>query len=85
MVEIFFAECEPSVYLLQMINMTGWNGMTFFEPWALDGMEVRFTGISPVSAEVMTEEGLKPVPLENGCLKCPMKKGQLYQAFKIQV
>ena len=85
MVEIFFAECEPSVYLLQMINMTGWNGMTFFEPWALDGMEVRFTGISPVSAEVMTEEGLKPVPLENGCLKCPMKKGQLYQALKIQV
>ena len=45
--------------------------MTFFEPVGTGRMEVRFTGISPVSAEVMTEEGLKPVPLENGCLSAP--------------
>ena len=51
------AECAPSTYMLQMINITGYNGMTFFQPNDIEDLWIRLTGLDPVSVEEMTEHG----------------------------
>ena len=70
--------------MFQMINMTGWNGMTFFEPYAMENLRVRFKELNPVSVMEMTADGLKPVAYENG-MDCSMKSGELYKAYRIRV
>ena len=40
MVEVFLNRC-PGGYLLQMVNLTGFNGTTFFEPLPLSELKVR--------------------------------------------
>lgn len=84
MVEIFFAACAPSVYMLQMINMTGFNGMSFFQPLELQNIEIRLNGITPVSVEKMTEDGLIPVEYQEKMV-CKMAAGEVYQAFLVRV
>lgn len=84
MVELFLAECAPDTYMFQMINMTGWNGMTFFEPYAMENLHVRFKELNPISVMEMTADGLKPAVYENG-MDCSMKNGELYKAYLIRV
>ncbi len=84
MVEVFMAKCGPSTYMLQMINLTGCSGVTFFKPYPLENLRVRFKGIRPVRVEEMTSRGLIPAEYEDG-LVCSMKTEQLYKAYLIRV
>lgn len=84
MVEMFLAECGPSLYMLQMINMTGYNGMTFFKPYDMENLSIRFTRLQPVSVEEMTEDGLVPVEYKDG-FTCSMKAGTIYKSYLIRV
>ncbi len=83
MAEMFFAKCGHSTYMLQIINMTGFNGMSFFEPLDLDKLHIKFTNIVPVQVEEMTKEGLKPIPYEEG-FECSMNQGAVYKSFLIR-
>ncbi len=83
MVEMFFAECGPSVYMLQLLNLTGYNGMTFFKPYDMENLRIRLKGVNPVSVEEMTPEGLAPVEYKDG-ITCSMKDGELYKAWIVR-
>lgn len=83
MVELFLAECAPSTYMLQMINITGYNGMTFFQPSDIEDLWIRLTGLDPVSVEEMTEHGLVPVEYSDR-LTCSMKDGEIYKSYLIK-
>lgn len=47
MVEIFFSQCDDSLYMLQFINLTRFNGMTFFEPLEVRDISVKFEMFRP--------------------------------------
>lgn len=83
MVEMFFAECGPSTYMLQIINMTGFNGMSFFKPLDVDGIRIRLTGLTPASVEEMTLEGLVTTDYQDG-LTCSLKNGEVYKAYLVK-
>ncbi len=84
MVEMFLSKCGPSTYMLQLLNMTGFNGMTFFRPYAMDHLKIRLKNITPVSVEEMTSEGLEAVDYKDG-LSCSLKEGELYKSWIIRV
>lgn len=84
MVETFFAECAPDTYMLQLINMTGYNGMTFFKPFDLENLWIRFKNLKPRSVEKMAENGLVPVAYKDG-MSCSLCEGSLYQSYLIRV
>ena len=84
MVEMFLAECAPDTYMLQMINMTGYNGMTFFKPHDLENLQIRFKNLKPVSVEEMTADGLVPVEYQDGMV-CALRDGELYKSYLIRV
>jgi len=81
MVEMFFSKIDESTYMLQMINMTGYNGMTFFKPLAVD-FEVKFNDIIPKEVQEMHESGLKQISC-NGKLNVHLS--DLYKAFLVRV
>ncbi len=84
MVEMFLSQCGQSVYMLQMINMTGYNGMTFFKPYAMENLHIRFTQLKPVNIEEMTSEGLRKVEYKDG-MTFTMAAGELYKSYLIKV
>lgn len=84
MVEMFFSQIDDSLYLLQLINMTGFNGMTFFEPSEIPETSVVFNDIKPAFVKVMTKTGLQDTFYENG-MKISMEKGEVYKAFLVQL
>ena len=84
MVEMFLAECAPETYMLQMINLTGYNGMTFFESHEIKNIKVKFKEITPVLVEELTEQGLKATEYQDG-MTFNLEKGELYKAFLIHV
>ena len=66
-----------------MINITGYNGMTFFQPNDIEDLWIRLTGLDPVSVEEMTEHGLVPVEYSDR-LTCSMKDGEIYKSYLIK-
>ena len=83
MVEMFLAPCGGGAHMLQLINLTGFNGMTFFEPPAIADIEVRLTDIAPAEIHELTETGLQPVS-PSRCLHISLRKGELYKAFLLR-
>lgn len=84
MVEMILSECEPGTYMLQLINLTGYNGMTFFAPREMKNLRVKFREINPVHVEELTDHGLETIAYENG-MTFDLKEGELYKAFLIHV
>ena len=83
MVEMFFAPIDNSTYMLQMINMTGFNGITFFDCLPVS-FDVTFNEVSPKSVTELREDGEKPVDF-NGKLRIHMEKSEIYKAFLIKI
>lgn len=83
-VEIFFSQCEESLYMLQLINLTGFNGMTFFEPLEVGGISVKFKELSPKKVEEMCVNVAKPVFYNKG-MTVSLEKGIIYKSFLIYV
>ncbi|MDI6618082.1 MAG: family 10 glycosylhydrolase [Clostridiales bacterium] len=84
MVEMFFAKCDASTYMLQLINLTSFNGMTFFKPFKLNNIDVTFNEIAPKSIEELTESGKKPVSYD-GKMIISMDEAEIYKAFIISI
>ena len=79
MVEMFFSKLDDSTYMLQMINMTGYNGMTFFKPLAVR-FNVTFNDVVPVKIAEMHENGLRPTEYGN---KLEVELDGLYKAYLV--
>lgn len=84
MMEMFFAKCDENTYMLQLVNLTGFNGMTFFEALKVDDIDVTFNNIEPKSIVELTETGEVPVEYE-GKMTTTMEKGELYKAYLIRI
>lgn len=56
--EVFFDRCGPDLYLLQVINYSGFNGTTFFEPLDVE-LEIRVEKICVEKVQILTESGRK--------------------------
>lgn len=69
-VEVFFDKCGENRYILQMINLSGFNGTTFFEPIPIHGIEVNLTELNPKKVYELNKEGIKSMP-NNKCIKLP--------------
>ncbi|MDR0730777.1 MAG: hypothetical protein LBF63_03850, partial [Treponema sp.] len=46
-VEVFFDKCGDDAYIVQFINLSGFNGTTFFEPNPIHDIEISFPGLKP--------------------------------------
>ncbi len=72
-VEMFFHQTGPSEYLLQMINLSGFNGVTFSEPLPLDNIHLTIEGQHPRMLELLTRDGFEAQTIQGDVLtlKCP--------------
>lgn len=60
-VEVFFDQCGQNEYLLQFLNLSGFNGTTFFEAIPIHHIGVTFNTIKPKRIYRLTLEGSKEV------------------------
>ena len=56
-VELFLNCVSENTYLLQLINLSGYNGTTFTEPLNLHHIKVTLNGLNPKSIHQLTREG----------------------------
>ena len=82
MVEIFFDKCGDNKYLLQLINMTGFNGTTASKPICLRDIEVKLNGIRPKEVyELTTYDKIK----HKADSAIAIDELELYKAYLIEV
>jgi Uncharacterized protein conserved in bacteria len=60
-VEVFFSRCGADKYLLQMINLSGFNGTTVYEPVPMDGIRVTFPALNPKKIYELGPEAMQEV------------------------
>lgn len=77
--EVFFDRCGENQYLLQLINYSGFNGMTFSRPLAVDA-EITFGGMEIEKVQLLETERKKKISCD-GKLKVSMDG--LYRAFLV--
>lgn len=72
-VDVFFHRTGPDEYLAQLINLSGFNGVTMAKPLPLEGIRLTVTGRQPASLELLTADGLEPQPVSGSelTLRCP--------------
>ena len=88
MVEVLLCECSPDTYMLQFLNLTGFNGMNFFKPLAVNSLSVKFNSIKPVSVRQMTEKGLVDITssaLDSDVVTISLESGAIYQSYLIGI
>ncbi len=84
MVEIFLNRNGENTWLLQLINLTGFNGMTFFAPLEIPAIHIRFNEFTPARVLSLTEEGPEEVSA-GGELTVSFARGELYRSYLIEV
>lgn len=80
--EMIYRQIDENDCLLQIINLSGYNGKTMFKPLPLENIHVVLPGKQPKKVELLTQEGLEEQPLpEDGklTLRCP----EIYAGYKI--
>ncbi len=77
--EIFWNQCGKKQYLLQVLNYSGFNGMTFSKPLKID-VKVKFPGFLIEEAKLLGEDGEGILPYEG---ELRLEVGGLYQAVLI--
>ncbi|MEY8355857.1 hypothetical protein AALB39_21200 [Lachnospiraceae bacterium 54-53] len=85
MLELFFSKRGDTSYLLQCVNLTGFNGTTFFEPLGLSGIFVKFKELQPGSVREMGREGLKDISYDDSGMALSLEKGEVYKAYLIEL
>ncbi len=86
MTEVFFGRISDNTYMLQLINLTGFNGITFSGPLVIPDISVKFADIKPQEIIWLSGKGEEKVNLNgNGELKFNIDKGELYRAYIIKV
>lgn len=80
--EMVYRQVDENTCLLQIINLSGYNGKTMVKPLPLENIHVTLPGKQPRKVELLTLDGLEEQPLpETGTLtlRCP----QIYAGYKI--
>lgn len=78
-VELFFDRCGENQYLLQLLNYSGFNGMTFYEPLEIEARAV-FCGLEVEKVQAL-DLGRKRKTEYDGELRISLKG--LYRAFLV--
>lgn len=81
-VEVFFDKCGEKEYLFQMLNLTGFNGMTFFAPIPVPDVHASFPDLAVEKVERLTQEGREAVPYAQGFTWPRLSQ---YEAFIVTV
>lgn len=81
-VELFFDQCGDRQYLLQLLNLSGFNGTTFFDPIPIHSIHVNFTEIKPKRIYNLTLEGKKELLDTKGVMVPVLEQ---YAAYLIEV
>jgi hypothetical protein len=63
--EVFFDQCGENTYIVQLINLSGFNGVTFFEPNPVHGIEIELPGMKPKEVFELTHGGSHDLPAGN--------------------
>lgn len=79
--EVFFDCVGEKKYLLQILNLSGFNGMTFFAPIPLSDVEVVFPNLSVGKIIRLTADGEEQYPFSD---RLRINKINLYEAFIIE-
>lgn len=72
-VDVFFHQIGPKEFLVQLINLSGFDGVTMAKPLPIEPIHLNLVGRRPRTLELLTEEGLEPQPLTSDSLtlSCP--------------
>ena len=81
-VEVFFDQCGKEKYLLQLLNLSGFNGTTVFEPIPISNIEITFNEIKPKHIYGLFADGKKEL-VEFDKVRIPVLNQ--YAAFLIEV
>ena len=80
--QMIYRQADEHTCLVQIINLSGYNGKTMHCPLPLEDIHLSLPGRRPKKLELLTPDGLQQQPLpENGVmtLRCP----QIYAGYKI--
>ena len=80
-VEVFFQKIGEKQYLLQLLNLSGFNGTTVGAPIVLSDIHVNLNGTTPREIYELTADGEKEVPLAS-TIKADKLDG--YKVYVIQ-
>lgn len=64
-VEVFCDWCAENTYLVQFINLSGFNGTTFFEPNPIHNIEISFPGLKPKEVFELRSDDIQAMPVQN--------------------
>lgn len=81
MVEVFYSGIGGNVYMLQLVNLTGLSGNTYFSPIPVSNIEFRFQK-KPVRIRKMGKDGLTEIPCSDPLL---VTLEGSYQAYLLEV
>jgi hypothetical protein len=81
-VEVFFDKCEDNAYLVQFVNLSGFNGTTFFEPNLIHDIEISFPGLNPKEVFELGHDAVHEMPAQNSI---HIKKLLEYKAFVVRI
>lgn len=78
--EMVYRQVDEHTCLMQIINLSGYNGKTMVKPLPLENIHVTLNGKQPRKVELLSEEGFQEQPLTDTLtLRCP----QIYAGYKI--
>lgn len=83
MVELFLNACGENTYMLQAINMTGFNGTTFFEPLEVRDIRVECCRLPIALVEELTPAGKRQTEYEDSTISFTFRAGEVYKAYLI--
>lgn len=69
-VEIFLDHCGENRYLLQLLNLSGFNGTTVYEPIPIHDIEVTLHGVEPQRIYVLGQNGITNIAADSS-IKIP--------------
>ncbi|MBW7571335.1 alpha-amylase family protein [Caproiciproducens faecalis] len=81
-VEVFFDKCEENTYIVQFINLSGFNGTTFFEPNPIHDLEISFPGLEPTEVFELGQDAPHVLPIQN---RIHIDKLTNYRAFIVKI
>ena len=78
-VEVFFDRCGEGQYLLQLLNYSGYNGITFHAPLPVE-VKVKFTGLEVEKVQALELKGKQKA---GGARGARIRLGGPYKALLI--
>lgn len=80
MVEVFYGEYEDGSGIVQLINLTGFNGTTVLAPVPLKEFYIDLKGKKPICIRELTEDGERNLPVQS---RIWVKDLELYKVYVI--